>query len=81
VNLQLKDPLASSLNNRQRRCEHIILAIASNDAYILVRRRDMPAAIVEARQTDLAPLGRRPLRMSAIEPACLQSRSKRSLPS
>jgi hypothetical protein len=29
------------------------LDIASNDAYLLVRRRDMPAAIVEARQADL----------------------------
>jgi hypothetical protein len=31
------------------------LDIASNDAYLLVRRRDMPAAIVETRQADLGP--------------------------
>ena len=33
----------------EKRLEHQSLDTASNDAYLLVRRRDMPAAIVEAR--------------------------------
>ena len=34
-----------------------LLDIASNDAYLLVRRREMPAAIVEARQAELSAIG------------------------
>src|ERR1700734_4294795 len=49
--------IGGSLTSRSAGRSKPFLDIASNDAYLLVRRREMPAATVEARQADLSALG------------------------